>query len=49
MSVKLVEAAPFAGALRFEMQSKGKARSGRAGSVKGRSAKARSAKKRFGK
>ncbi len=49
VTVKLVEAAPFAGALRFEMQSKGKARSGRAGFVKGRSAKARPPKKRSGK
>ena len=49
VTVKLMEAAPFAGALRFEMQSKGKARSGRAGFVKGRSAKARPPKKRYGK
>jgi ribonuclease R len=54
VTVKLMEAAPFAGALRFEMQSKGKARSGRAGFVKGKgsgkgAARARSPKKRFGK
>ena len=49
VTVKLMEAAPFAGALRFEMQSKGKARSGRAGFVKGRGAKARPPKKRYGK
>jgi ribonuclease R len=34
VTVKLMEAAPFAGALRFEMQSKGKARVGRAVSSK---------------
>jgi ribonuclease R len=34
VTVKLMEAAPFAGALRFEMQSEGKARVGKAGARK---------------
>ncbi len=34
VKVKLMEAAPFAGALRFEMQSEGKARVGKAGAAK---------------
>ncbi len=41
VTVKLVEAAPFAGALRFEMLSEGKARIGRAGAVKAKAAKKR--------
>ena len=40
VTVKLVEAAPFAGALRFEMQSEGKARVGRGGAGKARPARA---------
>ena len=41
VTVKLMEAAPFAGALRFEMQSEGKPRVGKAGSAKGRPPRAR--------
>ncbi|MDI9847033.1 ribonuclease R [Rhodoblastus sp. 17X3] len=40
VTVKLVEAAPFAGALRFEMLSEGKARAGRASALKTKGAKA---------
>jgi ribonuclease R len=39
VSVKLVEAAPFAGALRFEMLSEGKPRAGRASALKTKGAK----------
>jgi ribonuclease R len=39
VTVKLVEAAPFAGALRFEMLSEGKARAGRASALKTKGAK----------
>lgn len=46
VTVKLMEAAPFAGALRFEMQSQGKARIGRAGAGKGGAAKSGAARAR---
>jgi ribonuclease R len=41
VTVRLVEAAPFAGALRFEMLSEGKARAGKASALKGRVARPR--------
>ncbi len=46
VTVKLMEAAPFAGALRFEMQSEGKARVGRAGAGKSGGAKLGAARAR---
>jgi len=45
VTVKLVEAAPFAGALRFEMVSEGKSRAGRAGAIKTKGARSRAAPK----
>jgi ribonuclease R len=44
VTVKLVEAAPFAGALRFEMLSEGKQRAGRASTLKSRTPRARPGK-----
>jgi ribonuclease R len=44
VSVRLVEAAPFAGALRFEMLSEGKPRIGRATAIKSKVSRARTAK-----
>jgi ribonuclease R len=44
VEVKLVEAAPFAGALRFEMLSEGKPRVGRASAAKGKFSRARAPK-----
>ncbi len=44
VTVKLVEAAPFAGALRFEMLSEGKQRAGRASTLKSRTPRGRPGK-----
>ncbi len=44
VTVRLVEAAPFAGALRFEMLSEGKPRVGRASAIKAKASRARAPK-----